>query len=637
MLGRLRHSVAPLAIALALLACGEPAGSQVVSGGKVYLLNLPPARIALGDTGPVDPRDPGSQPLRLERRFTLAEQLTRRALVQLDDQPLVFRGVVPEQGTLSFALGFALRGHDAPDRFVMEIAVRAPGAEPGSLGQVVFREEVRRPSGRDDSRWWERELALSGPAGADLLLRTSIPGAAPGRFPECDVPAWGNPVLRSAGHALDVHAAGRPNVVVVLVDTLRRDRLGTYGHHAGVSPNIDALAPESVVFDTARSVTSWTMPAVASLFTGALPSAHGTQRYTDHLDPAAVTLAECFADAGWRTAAVGGSEWVFNPAFGLDRGFQRSLYVMRGHALEHVPAGAVIDETLAWLDRNVDQPFLLYVHLTDPHAPYTPPPGWDRFGDPAYDGPINGLNLGDDAFLERDAASVSPADLARLASLYDGEVAYADAQIGRLVERLRELDLWDETTFVVTSDHGEEFLEHGGWTHGATLYEEQLAIPLLLKPPASAGIAPHREARTVSLLHLGHALCGLAGVPVSDGPLAHGDLLPKLLGDEGGLDEQIVSELAKPGFAAWSVRRRVVKYVRSFEPEERTQVFLVDADPGETDNLLGYLDEPTQAELERRAQAWRQRVLASEGASTGLELDAEAARQLRTLGYVEGR
>lgn len=319
-------------------------------------------------------------------------------------------------------------------------------------------------------------------------------------------PANGASVASPPRSAGITESRRRPNVVVYLVDALRADRIGAYGCERPLTPRLDAMAHEGVVFEDVTAQSSWTKAAVASIFTGLWPREHGVNGPDDRLPDQLRTLPEYLRAAGYRTGAVVANAYV-GTQFGFGRGFDHFEY------LEHrLGRSDIIHDRVAdWLaevsgDRS---PFFLYVHAIDPHAPYAPPqPYRERFA-PTVSDPsvgevetVRGLVLGSvspTAALERD-----------LRDLYDAEVAANDDSFGRLLDLLTDLGELDDTIVIFTSDHGEAFGEHGSWTHGLDLYNEVLDIPLIVRLPdaAAAGARVSEPAQHIDLLPSILARCG---------------------------------------------------------------------------------------------------------------------------------
>ena len=285
---------------------------------------------------------------------------------------------------------------------------------------------------------------------------------------------------RPARGVKPAQADRRVNLLLVTIDTLRADRV-----NASLTPNIEALSARGVSFTRARTVAPLTLPAHVSLMTGLLPPNHGVRLNGVHRLGAGIpTLAQTLKTAGYRTGAFVGA-YVLNRRFGLAQGFDTyDDEIARGESsvglLEAERRGGVVAErAIGWLQslRNDGEPFMMWVHLYDPHAPYDPPPDM----------------------------------LARaMGQPYDGEVAYADAQLGRLVEAVRAAGVLDRTLIVVAGDHGESLGEHGESTHGLLLYESALRIPLVL---AGAGVAPARRADPTSLVDVLPTVVGVLGLP----------------------------------------------------------------------------------------------------------------------------
>ena len=300
-----------------------------------------------------------------------------------------------------------------------------------------------------------------------------------------------------------------PDIVLVIVDTLRADRLGAYGSERGLTPRIDELAVESIVFERSLSSSTWTLPSTATLLTGLLPEQHGLRSIRDRLPEGVVTVAERLQAAGYRTAAFTdggfvGSEWGFGQGFD-------EYSATPGPAWGPKDVKIVVDGALGWLERVGEEPFFLMVHTYETHQPYLDAEGfaadlltpecWERFPDGARMKPQEPWPVED-----RDC----------VAALYDGGVRRADHYLGGLFDALRARPRWERTAVVLTSDHGEELAEHGDWEHGlGKVFDENVAVPLLLKLPGAARTG--RSAAPVTGIDVAPTLLDLAGVtPASD-------------------------------------------------------------------------------------------------------------------------
>ncbi|OPL17948.1 MAG: hypothetical protein AVO35_07250 [Candidatus Aegiribacteria sp. MLS_C] len=279
----------------------------------------------------------------------------------------------------------------------------------------------------------------------------------------------------------------RPSVVLVIIDTLRADHLSCYGYRRDTSPVLDSLAEAGVMMENVTAQSSWTLPATASIMSGQTPVSHGagmdvpTGRVFG-MDPEMPLLAMVMNDNGYATAGFF-NVYLLSGDFGFHRGFD--LFECRDDG--NGKADSTVSSAIRWLQRVPDdRPFLLVVHLFDPHDPYDPPRPFDTLygtGGSERDGGLEG-----DGGLEREigfwkfteeGAVADTGSRNRLEGLYDGEIAWVDGQLGRLMAQVRDLER-EGTLVVVTADHGEEFLEHGYVGHGRTLYPEITSVPLII-------------------------------------------------------------------------------------------------------------------------------------------------------------
>jgi len=288
------------------------------------------------------------------------------------------------------------------------------------------------------------------PAWLLLLLALAVVPPLAGAAPPSEAAA-----ADAAGPAAP--EASRPSLLLVTLDTTRADRVGARRDGRPVTPSIDALAKDGVVFERALAAAPVTLPSHATILTGVYPCAHGVRdNGVFRLGPEARLVSEALSERGWRSGAFVGA-YVLDARFGLDQGFE--VYTASGTAgignviYAERPAHRVVDDAIAWLGSlPPDAPFFAWVHLFDPHAPFAPPKAWRaRFEDP-----------------------------------YDGEIAFADDQVGRLVSWIRRRDPARELVVVVTADHGEGLGAHGEASHGTFLYQDTMHVPLVI---SGAGVA----------------------------------------------------------------------------------------------------------------------------------------------------
>ncbi len=488
-------------------------------------------------------------------------------------------------------------------------------------------------SGRAAADWGAvRRLSIraipaggSVPAGGLRLERPRVRGLAQPAAPASSVAA----AVPAAG------PANRPNVLIYLIDTLRADHLSAYGYPRPTSPAIDALARSGVLFEHARAHSSWTRPTAAAILTGLHPISMQISGRRSRLPQEVTTLAEHLAPLGYRTGFVT-TNVNTSGAFGFAQGNEVFRYLEgRVHGVRgKTRADRVTQEALKILDAGEPgQPFLLYLHTVDPHAPYLPTDEDRQRFVPQLDNP----RLGDRATLaalERGRVAADPETLEQLRGLYDAEIAFNDAAFGTLVAALVERGLWDDTIVVLVSDHGEEFLEHGKVEHGRTLYEEQLRVPLIWKLPRGAA-AGTRVSTPVEQIDIVPTLLELVGAPAPAG-LPGRSLTPAFAGLP--LAERLsIAHLDRLGYIYAAVHDRGYKLIRRLDPEVfrfRTsrELFDLAADPGELVNR--FHDLPVR-------RAWLDARLRADELTRGgrlaeetTDLDGALESELRALGYL---
>jgi arylsulfatase A-like enzyme len=395
----------------------------------------------------------------------------------------------------------------------------------------------------------------------------------------------------------------RPNVILIGVDTLRRDHLGCYGYGRATSPNIDDLARRGSLFEHAVASSPWTLPSFATVFTSLYPSQHGAKGTMSPMGKTFPTLASVLRDNGYTTGATVNAPFL-KDSYGVARGFD--FYDMASP--EDRVADGTTDDALGWIDTNGEEPFLLFVHYFDPHLPYSPPAPYDTLFCPHYSGTVPNPYDPTSLPLIRDRGfkqleSLSPEDWNRIESLYDGEIAFADASIGALLEGLDQRGLLENTLIVFMSDHGEEFFEHYGFEHGHTLYEELIKIPLMFSLP---GTVPEDRSitRQVRLVDVMPTILDMLDIPVPTG--AEGvSLLPLMAGSGevprarvAALPPEIAfSEALLYGQEQKSLSAYPWKLIYNLVTEEASLYNLAE-DAAEHENLSGQA-VPTQAILEK--------------------------------------
>lgn len=385
-------------------------------------------------------------------------------------------------------------------------------------------------------------------------------------------------------------AESRPpqHVVLIIADTLRADSLSCYGNERIETPGIDRLAEAGTRFDSAISSSCWTLPSVASILTGTWPTVHkalGRQALLTPISPDVQSAPEILRDEGFRTIALVNAAFL-DPLLGLDRGFE---------IFDHVDvyntrirrADATVDAALLELERARDESTFLLIHLFDPHLNYDPPEGFtDGLDDPRFPAPPLSFRKIEPLWSRRRGRQPSAETIEWVRRVYEADIEFLDAQIARLTTGLQERGLFDDTTIIFTSDHGEEFWDHGDFEHGHSFYDELIRVPLIVKLPANAASTQTPVVATqVRTLDVFPTIFDVTQVSLPKSFV--GESLYSLC--TGGTEPDRISfsegNLYAGDAVAW--RTGPYKYVWDRHPQApvRELLFDLNADPGERTNL----------------------------------------------------
>jgi len=537
-------------------------------------------------------------------------------------------------------------------RFTPELH-RAARAAAGSAMVRVTVESAER-SGREETVWSRRidasdgrrevVVSLPGPAGDVVRIGFQVAPARGERFawvvlaaPRILGRAGADPLEPSPLSPAD-DARGDPlrkalagsNVLLVILDAARAGSVGAYGYFRPTTPNLDRLASEGVVFEKAFTPAVYTLAAMSSLWTSQYPDRHHSEvSFSARLPRDRLTLAELLSAQGVLTSAFVANA-VAGAGFGFDRGFSEFNEVFRTLGSR----GDVFRKGLPpWLAAHQNQRFFAYVHFREPHFPYDPPPPFDtRFGP---DGPVPKSARRDMRWItdvNQGRRPLSPEEREHLVRLYDGNLAFADQEVGAIRAGFEAAGLWDRTVVIVAADHGEGLFEHGWIGHNVQLFEESIHIPLIVRFPAGRGPAGRRVSALVDLLDVAPTIADLFGVlgQGGSGEAFQGrSLLPAIAGAPGKTAVLARTVWDRPRYTLRDERFKFYYDTRS--GEER----LVDlaADPGERRDVA--LEQPVRAAYYRQALhhwtlslAWRPR------ATEEARLTPEQCENLRALGYI---
>jgi arylsulfatase A-like enzyme len=563
--------------------------------------------LAAGGCRPDSPPTPVR--LALERTVGGAVPRTGTLSPAGDARPAVLESAswrvrLPPRALLTFGMGISWAGQDeAPGWY--RLAVRADG-----------REVAQRTLNPRAARGW-RDVSVPLDGGREATLEFDL------RFTDRDGGALPTPAGMMLGiadptvHSLDDYGRAR-GVVLISIDTLRPDHVGAYGYSRPTTPRLDALAREGALFEDAVSTSSWTLPAHLSMLTAVDPGQHGGVDMEHGFNGRVPTLAEALREAGYATSAVTSHLYV-SPVYGLDRGFDHLDFQQDRRATD------VAERALDLLDRLGDQPFFLFLHFYDPHWHYDPPPSTRSTFERPYQGNVTGLWQD---FSKR--AQVTDADVQHLLDLYDGEIRYVDDEVGRVLDHLKARGLDRSTLVVVTSDHGEEFQEHGSWEHQKTLYEEVVRVPLIVRGP---GVGARREAAQVSLLDVAPTVLAWAERPAWPHAAGVSLLTPPAAREAYGETDHTTDGTHKLFLRGAHGRwKAIFALSRTDRSVREAEWYDLSSDPGEKRRTS---PPPDLAEaLRRRAIGRWTKGRAASPAGPAVALTPEQRERLRALGYV---
>ncbi len=434
------------------------------------------------------------------------------------------------------------------------------------------------------------------------------------------------------------HLPPESPIVVIVVDTLRADHLGAYGHARATSPQLDSRMTRAAVFENAYAPSPWTLPSFASIFTGLYPARHGAGvkrqgesglRAFSSLDPSFATLSQALSQSGRRTRAMVTNVFL-GPGFGLGLGFDEYDFGSNRYVSSTRRADRMVDDALVWIDEQPD-PFYLVLHFFDPHIPYEPPDEARGKFTAGYSGPLTNLEINGKTMtrIRSGNLGLDDADRTFLSSSYDEELFYLDIQLGRFFEGLESRGILRQGLVVLTSDHGEELFNHGSFEHGHSMYQEVIRVPLAFW---GTGVRPGRHPEPVSLVDLMPTILDAARLPVPENldgmslwsALTRGRKLPRR-------DLLVQAPMYSP--APVALVRWPYKLV--FETRKKKRVFLFDlsSDPEERNNLVEEFPELTKELVSRLVNGLGS---PSEAPSKEeVQLDEESREALRSLGYLD--
>ena len=486
-----------------------------------------------------------------------------------------------------------------------------------------------------------------------------------------------NPMTKNHEKVISEALTNKPNIIFLMIDTLRADHVGAYNTVDIKTPHLDSLAKDGVLFEQCISQASWTRPSGVSMFTGRIPSGHSTQTKAARVPDEAVLFSEILQQNGVTTGALA-NNINLTATFNLDQGFDAFLYeepnypfwgtesvfgltfykvvakVMErlspSHRIVHnyyQPADVVLGDTKSFIENNKDSRWMIYAHLMEPHDPYFEHPIIDGSGTEEY----NGVAYG-----RAEHEHPDPNDTEYLLKVYKDEIEFLDLEIGRFISWLKEQGQYENSAIIVISDHGEEFNEHGAFWHGTTLYDEVLHVPLIIKTPTSypKDVRVPWQVRAIDLAPTITQLMGFDPDESWEGE----DLLSKQelkiaqadwnfgTCKSHELDRVAISENDFEGNILSSIRMENFKYILANEDNPRglapEELFALLDDAGEMNNLAKENVEICGKNTEKQTKQLKNilREILKEAQSTAAQstdggLDEATIERMRKLGYME--
>jgi len=418
-----------------------------------------------------------------------------------------------------------------------------------------------------------------------------------------------------------------PNVILIIVDTLRADHLGCYGYNKNNSPNINRFSAESILFKNAISMAPWTTPSVASIFTSQFPASLGFSDEPVVLDEELLTIAEIFKEQNYKTEGII-SHYMLATNLGFGQGFDKyNEKNAKGHG--HISSPSIAQKAISFLEKNKKQKFFLFLHFFDPHYDYILHNEYNFY--PTYDGTLySGLSVGD---LREKAPRMSENDIKFIKALYDSEIKFTDNFIGNLFTKLKELGLDNNTMIIFTADHGEEFLERGDYWIGHTkkLYQEQIHVPLIIKIPdnkESIKIDDH-----IGLIDLMPTIVEFAGLKIPEKYLYKGEAID--LDNKDKLKNKIIISETKRYVFLQSVIWDGWKLILDSDMNLK-ELYNLNKDPSELNNVVSENDMLLKT-LEKILKDWNLSVELgkSQEKAKKPKFSEEQKQHLRSLGYIK--
>jgi len=434
-------------------------------------------------------------------------------------------------------------------------------------------------------------------------------------------------ILNGAVYAYNkINTPKKPSIIIVVVDALRKDHTGIYGYVRNTTPNLDRFSRNAIIIQNAFSQACSTHPSIASLFSSLYPSVHGVAGELDCLSLKITTLAEILKNSGYVTGGFVANEGICND-ISFDQGFDTFVLVEDTQRAEKLNKKAI-----AWLNRNKDRPFFLYLHYMDVHAPYLPPEPYNSFFKSDTEVKMSQY-LYSEAKRRCVLTDKAVDDLNYYIDRYDGQIRYLDYQLGEFLQKLKNLNLIDGSIVVLTADHGEAFFEHSHCTHGNSLYAEEINIPLIVKLPESMQIK-NIEKYNIQLVDLSATILGILNYnfPYK----VNGRNLISI--PAGEISKNRAFSENTPSFEIAMIKDNF-KAIYNYSLGKVTELYDLRGDKREENNIC--IDAPDKCcGIEKEIENWRRKRV-QEAEKLGIKkaaleiINREKIKKLKSIGYLQ--
>lgn len=575
----------------------------------------------------LDAHSQPENPEKLKKQITL-ENLALDVLMAPPLSRYEFQVKVPEAGRLEFGTGIFSYREDSQQKDVHFMIT----AEHKGRSETLFTKQVRLEDRMLREQLEFEDIDLNKYAGKSIQL-SLITRLAGDEAVQPENPAfsfWVNPVIyRPEPEGL--------KVILISLDTLRADHLGAYGYSRSTSPYMDQLAADSVLFENVYAHSPWTLPSHMSMLFSLNTASHQVYFNDQRIDSSVSSMASYLRRQGYLTQAITGGGYV-SSIFGFAKGFDWYEEPVGGQraALRDDEAAYLFDKTSRWLEEHKDKKFFLFLHTFQTHGPYRCPSPWNE-AFLAPDAEWDELALRNFLDGKGDDYVFTNKQKQNIIDLYDGEIKYTDeVLIKPLVEQLKTLGIYDNTLLIITSDHGEEFHDHGGWLHGRTLYDELIKVPLIMKLPDSKNKGT-RVSSIVRLIDIMPTVLDTAGIAYRD--IDGRTLVDPILKKETQ-DRIFISDLAHkntpiPCPALTSTNRGRIKFIieRSEDGVKSIETYDLTADPKEQNNIFQEV-QVMRDEVVKFLTNYYEEKKKQAGSTEQIEMGKELEEKLKALGYL---